>query len=107
MVQQAVKFSDVYAIISSKCSNCHTANAQGDLRMASEDAAYAALVGVASSACAGRTRVIKGDPANSMLLATLKGTAPCAVARMPKNRTALSATEIATFESWIKAGAER
>jgi hypothetical protein len=105
--QQSVKFADVYAIISSKCSNCHTANSQGGLKMETEDAAYAALVGVASVECAGRTRVIKGDPDNSIVVTTLKGIPTCTVPRMPKSRTPLSAAEIATFESWIKAGAER
>ncbi len=101
------KFADVYSIIASKCGTCHTANSNGDLKMNSEEAAYAALVGVASTACAGNTRVIKGDADSSMLVKTLKGTAGCLVARMPKGRAPLSATEIATFESWINAGAER
>ncbi len=105
--QPTVNFADVYAIISSKCGACHTTNGNGGLRMNTEDSAYTALVGVASAECDGETRVIKGDAANSMVVKTLKGTAGCSVPRMPKSRTALSAAEIATFESWINAGAER
>ncbi len=102
----SVKFADVYSILSSKCGDCHTQSSEGKLRMNTEAAAYSALVGVAAAECSGQTRVVKGDAAGSFLVQTLNGTAGCKVPRMPKSRAPLSATEIATIEAWVNAGAE-
>lgn len=66
---------------------------------------FAELVGVASEVNAGQTRVVAGDPANSLLVRALKGTVGN-VERMPDGASALSAAQIANVEAWIAAGAK-
>jgi hypothetical protein len=63
------------------------------------------LVGVASSQNVGQTRIVAGDPTKSLLSLCLR--APVgAVGRMPDNGAALSASQIATIDAWITAGAK-
>ncbi len=63
------------------------------------------LVGAASSQNPGQTRVVVGDPTKSLLSLCLRATVG-AVARMPDNGAALSASQIATIDAWITAGAK-
>lgn len=67
--------------------------------------AHAQLVGIASSQNAGQTRVVAGDPTKSLLSLCLRAKVG-AVARMPDNGAALSASQISTIDAWIAAGAK-
>jgi mono/diheme cytochrome c family protein len=97
--------SEIQGIFASQCSPCHTTGSSGGLKLAPADVAYGSLVGqsVGSAACAGQTRVVPGDAANSYLVAKLRG-APgiCGVA-MPRNRPALPEEQIQSIEAWINA----
>ena len=74
---------------------------------------YAAIVNVESTEAPGVMRVAPGDPANSYLLAKLKGTQNDlggGGARMPTGEALLPSplpdAQIATIEQWIKDGAK-
>lgn len=64
-------FTQVYAIITSRCSPCHTGGSSGNLDMTSKMKAYMNLVGkkAGGMACAsgGMTRVVAGNPDNSLM----------------------------------------
>jgi hypothetical protein len=96
--------ADVEAIISQRCSPCHTERASGGLAMPSAAQAYANLVGVGShaAACSTRTLVVPGDPASSYIIAKLRGTTGICGAQMPRNAPPLPETEIQTIETWIQ-----
>jgi len=67
---------------------------------------YAALMDrtSVSTACAGRTVVIPGDPDNSLLVLKVAGQPPCGN-RMPLGGQVLDAAQIQMIRSWIAAGA--
>lgn len=86
-------------------SRCHSGTRpSGDLNLEAGKA-HGQLVGVASAINAGQTRVVAGDAKGSLLANCLKGSVG-RVGRMPDNRPALSAANIATIEAWITAGAK-
>jgi hypothetical protein len=95
--------SEVQAIFDARCSPCHTSGSSGGLHLSPASASFANLVNVGSSsaACAGRTRVLPGDPGGSYLLAKLHGDAGICGARMPRNLPPLPDEEIATIQGWI------
>jgi hypothetical protein len=107
-------FTQVYAIISSRCSPCHTTAAgigvmQGHLDMTSQAAAFMNLVNTpaAGVACTGKgMRVTPGMPDSSVmyLKISLDDAAPCG-SKMPLGRAPLPQAEADTIESWIMAGA--
>jgi len=70
--------------------------------------AYSDLVGVAAqgSGCksSGEKRVVAGSSATSLLYMKVAGTQTCG-ARMPENKTPLSAANIALIKNWIDQGA--
>ena len=105
-----VHFDDVYSIIAGACgggsSGCHIGAAPAMLAMPDPDSAYSNLVGVASSKCQGALRVVPGDPAASVLIATLEGTSSC-VQPMPRGRDPLPEAQIEIIRAWITAGAPR
>ncbi|HEX6241777.1 MAG TPA: hypothetical protein VFZ61_12805, partial [Polyangiales bacterium] len=94
----------VQDIFLATCSPCHITGASGGLSLASAEASYANLVGVASgaAACAARTRVVAGDPAASYLLAKLRGDPDICGNPMPRNRPPLSEPDMATLTAWIE-----
>ena len=104
-------FASVMAIFSMhKCLECHATAATGGglVIPAGLAAAHAALVGAQSTAaglCAGKIYVVAGRPDASLLYEKLAMPAPSCGARMPMGLTPLNATELATVQSWIAAGA--
>jgi hypothetical protein len=95
----------IQAIIDANCSPCHTAGTSGGLSMASPEVTFANLVdhGAASAACAGRVRVVRGDPASSYIIAKLRNLAPICGVQMPRGRPPLPEETIQTIEAWISA----
>jgi hypothetical protein len=110
----ASTFTQVYAIISNRCSPCHTTAAgigvmQGHLDMTSQMAAFMNLVNTpaAGVACTGKgPRVTPGMPDMSVmyLKISLDDPAPCGM-KMPLGRAPLPQAEADSIESWIMAGA--
>jgi len=82
---------------------CH-GNGAGGMTLGSAAVSYASLVGVASVGCAGETRVIPNDAANSYLIKKLSSNPPCG-ARMPRGGGALDAIDIGNITNWINTGA--
>jgi hypothetical protein len=107
-------FTQVYAIISMRCTPCHTTAAgigvmQGHLDMTTKMAAYMNLVNTpaAGVACAGKgTRVTPGMPDSSVmyLKISLDDPAPCG-SKMPLGLPPLPQAEADTIEAWIMGGA--
>jgi hypothetical protein len=106
-------FTEVYAIISERCAFCHTADhiglLLGHLDMSSADLAYANLVGHAAAGtdcgASGKTRVMSGNPDQSLIVQKLLGIAGCGV-QMPDGYPALPSEQIALIRAWIAAGAK-
>jgi hypothetical protein len=115
-------FTDVYAIVTAHCGDCHKGDDSGikygGLDMSTMSLAYMNLVGVKAAgteppgsaagyvAC-GTTmeiRVVAGSSATSLLYNKVNGTEDCGV-RMPKGDPTLSAANIATIKDWIDQGA--
>lgn len=83
--------------------NCH-GNGAGGMTLGTAAVSFASLVNIASPNCAGETRVIPNDAANSYLLKKVLGTQACG-ARMPLGGGALDATDIGNITNWINTGA--
>ena len=87
-----VGYAQVQAIFDRACMPCHNAQMRsGRLDLTS----YQALM-------SRQDVVVKGDPAASLLVRSLKLNNP---SRMPKGRPPLPDAEIALIENWVKAGA--
>ena len=88
-------------------AGCHNnaANA-GGLSLVDADTSFMNLVGVASSAAAGRTRVVAGD-ANASYLIEKLGPNPAVGAQMPFGRPPLPQADIDVIRTWIANGALR
>jgi hypothetical protein len=115
-------FTEVYAIITAHCGDCHKGDDSGikygGLDMSTMSLAYMNLVGVKAAgteppgsaagyvACgtAMEIRVVPGSSATSLLYNKVNGTQDCGV-RMPKGDPALSAANIGTIKDWIDQGA--
>jgi len=111
-----LSFDNIYEIVfASSCafSSCHGAeNPRAELSLATADAAWAALVGVAPSNLAaleaGLLRVDPGTPDNSFLLRKLIEPGPGEGNRMPANSpTPLSDATLQAVREWIAFGAPR
>ena len=91
------------------CIQCHTnvgRNPSGGLNLL-DGVSYQALVGVASSAKPGATRVIASDPDNSYLLKKLIGSADIVGVRMPRGTGPfLTDGQIRIIRRWIELGAK-
>jgi cysteine-rich repeat protein len=99
-------------IFTPSCSlaTCHGPFTQGNLNL-QVGAAYASLVGVPAdnlvAHAAGKIRVVPGDPDASFLSEKLHGTLVDGEGtRMPGIGPALSDTEIALIDAWIRSGAD-
>ncbi len=101
-------FSQVYPLLASNCSPCHTTENQGGLDMSSRLLAYQNLVAqnAGGPMCrgAGRVRVVPENAPASLLVQKLEGTQDCG-SRMPRGRAPLPASSIALIKAWIEAGA--
>jgi hypothetical protein len=105
-------FARVYEIIMDNCTPCHVGMSRGNLDMGSSASAYGELVGdggvaAQGGACsdAGITRVVAGDPDDSLLIQKLEADPPCG-SRMPANDAGpLSEELIDEIRAWISAGA--
>ena len=95
-------------ILTPACVSCHTdegRNPSGGLNLKS-GTAYAALVGVPSTAKAGAIRVIAGNPSGSYLVQKLEGAADIVGLRMPRNGPPfLTDAQVALIRQWIQNGA--
>jgi hypothetical protein len=91
------------------CTNCHTnvgRNPAAGLNLL-PDAGYAALVNVASITNRGSTRVIPGDPDNSILIRKLEGSPGLVGQRMPiGGGPYLTSGQILIIRRWIEEGAQ-
>jgi hypothetical protein len=101
---------DVWPVALAPNCDCHT-QGSGGLTMTSATDSYMNLVGVASSEAPGFMRVVAGDPANSYMLAKIKGVAGDGPfmgtpSQMPLGGPPLSADNIALVEEWIAQGAQ-
>lgn len=93
----------VQAIFNDSCVACHSASGQsGGLDL--ETDAYAAIVDQASSAYAGRTLVVPGNPDASFLYLKMSDQQGADGAVMPPNG-ALDAATLAVVSDWILQGA--
>ncbi len=91
------------------CMPCHTVGMSGGLSMATRAVAYMNLINRASTSpgCSGlgRTRVIPGDSAHSLLWNKVSGVDLCGP-RMPFMRPPfLSQADVDSIAAWIDAGA--
>jgi mono/diheme cytochrome c family protein len=90
------------------CVSCHTDDGRtpaGGLNLKS-GTAYAALVGVASTAKAGAVRVIAGNPSGSYLVQKLEGAPDIVGLRMPRTGPPyLTDAQVALIRQWIQNGA--
>jgi len=88
------------------CTRCH--NPQGSRFTAGLDltsAAYANLVGVASTEQRGRLRVNPGNPDDSYVVHKIEGASDITGARMPNGGPYLSDGQILIIRRWIALGA--
>jgi hypothetical protein len=90
------------------CTDCHSdqgRNPSGGLNLL-EGRSYEALVGRASSAKPGATRVVPGDPDNSYIVKKLEGAADIVGVRMPRgNGPFLTEGQVFVIRRWIQLGA--
>ena len=95
-------------ILTPACTSCHTDEGRtpsGGLNLKT-GAAFAAMVGVASSGKPGAIRVIAGNPSGSYLVQKLEGAADIVGARMPRGGPPfLTDAQVALIRLWIQAGA--
>ena len=95
-------------ILTPACVFCHTDEGRtptGGLNLKA-GAAYASLVGVASTGKPGAVRVIAGNPSGSYLVQKLEGAADIVGLRMPRNGPPfLSDAQVALIRQWIQNGA--
>ena len=104
--------SALWNIFDTKCRSCHTGNASGNLDLSSPAAIAAnlatGLIGIPSSICSPKFRVVVGDPrpASSVLIDKIKSASPCSGNPMPPfGSTLLTPAEIQTIVDWVAGGA--
>jgi hypothetical protein len=111
-------FAAIYqSIFANKAYNCAGALCHGrvamdfasvgDLSLSSAAVAYTQLVGKSSDSmkCPGKTRVIAGDPKNSLLVQKLRGDTTACGAPMPVGADQITDDELKRISDWISAGA--
>lgn len=94
---------DVKPILSDKCFACHgpdVRNRKGDLRLDTEEGAYAALKDAGN-----RHAIVPGDLSASTVYARLISTDPEMKMPPPSSNLSLSPREIAVIARWIEQGA--
>jgi hypothetical protein len=102
--------ADVQPIFDAKCRACHTGNANGNLDMSSyatsASAGATGLIGIPSSGCSLKFRVVVGDPrpTSSVLIDKIKSASPCSGTPMPPTGS-LTPAEVQTIVDWVAGGA--
>lgn len=103
--------ADVYPILDAKCRSCHTGAANGNLDFASYATTASAnttgLIGIPSSGCSQKLRVVVGDArrTNSVLIDKISASGtPCSGTLMPPTG-GLTPTEVQTMIDWVAGGA--
>ncbi len=100
--------SQVQPIWNAKCTSCHTGNSPSGGQSLDPGVSHGNIVNVKSGGSPAMNRITPNDVANSYLLHKLKGTQVAAGgggSRMPLSGGFLSASQIATIEEWVNAGA--
>lgn len=95
---------DIRPILSDKCFACHGPDAnkrEADLRLDTEEGAYAAL-----KEQAGRFAIITGSPETSEVMHRIRSTDPTDKMPPPESNLVLTDTEIGLIERWIAQGAK-
>ena len=93
----------VRPILSDRCYSCHGPDAaarQADLRLDTEEGAFAALVSGTGRA------IVPGKPGASAIIERLVSSDPDRVMPPPESKLTVSPQEIATLTKWIEQGAE-
>jgi hypothetical protein len=111
-------FAAIYqSILTSSTYNCNgplchgrdpaAAASVGNLSLSSATVAYTQLVNMRSNSimCSGKTRVMPGDPKNSLLVQKLRGENTMCGAPMPVNADQITEQELKRITDWINAGA--
>jgi mono/diheme cytochrome c family protein len=93
--------ANVQALFAAKCGPCHTTGTSGMLGLGSAEASYVNLVDKPATGCTGRTRVLRGAPAQSYLVHKLREAMPACGRQMPRNAPPLAEEEIQSIEAWI------
>ena len=95
----------VQSIFAASCSPCHTTGSSGGLSLATAEASHANMVerNASAPACAERLLVVPGEPAESYLVAKLRGAGDICGLPMPRNRPSLPEAQIQAIEAWISA----
>lgn len=99
--------TDIQPIFTANCAKagCHLGPAPQQGLNLSEGNAYANLVGVATTECNNRTRVVAGDVSQSYIYNKITGVDLCTGSRMPKGQDPLPAEDIDAIRRWICNGA--
>lgn len=105
-----VSFSrEVVPIFTANCVECHRrggfADLQGITMRLTPHEAYLSIINQQSSQDSSRTRVIPGDPENSILYLKISRDDPPIGVRMPFERNPLDENQIETIRRWIAEGA--
>ena len=90
------------------CAICHSGTGTElptAMDLSSAEASARALIGVESRELPGQLRVSPGDPAHSLLLRKVEGSAPMPGARMPLAGPYLDAEAVDAIRTWIRDGA--
>ncbi|MFT7676422.1 MAG: PKD repeat protein [Planctomycetota bacterium] len=87
-----------------RCTDCHGANGFAGFDLPNEGAAYAAMVGVASTCNSSLTRVIPGDALNSLVYNKIAGNPACG-SSMPLAQ--VYSGDLQVLENWILDGAQQ
>ena len=99
----ATNIMEIFARTGCSSGSCHGNGAAGLTINSVAATTHGNLVGQPSSACAGETRVIAGDAANSYLIKKVSGTQACGQ-RMPIGGQ-LDNIDIGNLTNWINMGA--
>lgn len=104
--EPAVTFGQVWtSILVPRCQGCH-GSGSGGLFMQDQGITLGDLIdtGATTGLCNGRTRVVPGDSADSLLFQKVSGIGLCGP-RMPLGGPFLSAAETELIRAWIDGGA--
>ena len=108
-IYQSILMNPIYNCVGALCHGRDAANAAsvGNLSLSSAAVAYMQLVKKASdgAVCSGKTRVVPGDPANSLFVQKLRGQSTMCGAPMPVNADEITDAELKRITDWISAGA--
>lgn len=108
-IYQSILMNPTYNCAGALCHGRDAASAAsvGNLSLSSASVAYMQLVKKASDSatCSGKTRVVPGDPTNSLLVQKLRGQNTTCGAAMPVNGDEIPDEDLKRITDWISAGA--